>query len=140
MPVIATMAGKQSYCSFTAAEKLTVIEEEEKTGNRAVPRRYDVLESSVRMWRKQKEKSLGASRQRRSFRGKKAQFPQVEKEMVTFLHDPRAKGCAVSMEKVQLKAREVAKTLGVPLGFQIHEEGWSFHYEEDNNFTSSKRL
>ena len=40
------------YRSFTAKEKIKIIEEAENIGNRAAGRKYDVRESYIRDWRK----------------------------------------------------------------------------------------
>ena len=42
----------RSYRSFTAKEKLRIIEEAENIGNHAAGRKYDVRESYIRHWRK----------------------------------------------------------------------------------------
>ena len=42
----------RTYHSFTAKEKLRIIEEAENIGNRAAGRKYDVSESCIRDWRK----------------------------------------------------------------------------------------
>ena len=44
------MATSTRYHSFTAKEKLRIIEEAENIGNRAEGRKYDVSESCIRDW------------------------------------------------------------------------------------------
>ena len=46
------MATKSRYPSFTAKEKLGIIEEAENSGNHAAGRKYDVRESYIRDWHK----------------------------------------------------------------------------------------
>ena len=46
------MATRSRYRSFTAKEKLRIIEEAENIGNRAAGRKYDVSGSCIRDWRK----------------------------------------------------------------------------------------
>ena len=46
------MATRSRYRSFTAKEKLRIIEEAENIGNHAAGRKYDVRESYIRDWRK----------------------------------------------------------------------------------------
>ena len=46
------MATRSRYRSFTAKEKLRIIDEAENIGNHAVGRNYDVRESYIRDWRK----------------------------------------------------------------------------------------
>ena len=51
------MATRTCYRSFTAKEKLRIIEEAENIGNRAARRKYDVSESFIRDWRKKRNMS-----------------------------------------------------------------------------------
>ena len=46
------MATRCRYRSFTAKEKLRIIDEEENIQNRAARRKYDVSESCIRDWHK----------------------------------------------------------------------------------------
>ena len=46
------MTTRSRYRSFTAKEKLRIIEETENVGNRAARRKYDVSKSCIRDWRK----------------------------------------------------------------------------------------
>ena len=46
------MATRSRYRSFTAKEKLRIIEETVNIGNRAAGRKYDLRESYIRDWRK----------------------------------------------------------------------------------------
>ena len=46
------MATRSRYRSFTAKEKLRIIQEAENIGNRAAGRKYDVSESCIYDWRK----------------------------------------------------------------------------------------
>ena len=46
------MATRSRYHSFTAKEKLRIIEETENIGNRAWGKKYDVSESCIRDWHK----------------------------------------------------------------------------------------
>ena len=52
------MATRSRYRSFTAKEKLRIIDEAENIENRAAGRKYDVSESCIRDWRKKTERNL----------------------------------------------------------------------------------
>ena len=52
------MATRSRYRSFTAKEKLRIIEEAENVGNRLAGRKYDVSESCIRDWRKKTKRDL----------------------------------------------------------------------------------
>ena len=52
------MATRSCYRSFTAKEKLRIIDEAENIENRAVGRKYDVSESSIRDWHRKTKRDL----------------------------------------------------------------------------------
>ena len=52
------MATRSRYRSFTAKEKLRIIEEAENIENRAEGRKYDLSESCIRDWRKKTKLNL----------------------------------------------------------------------------------
>ena len=52
------MATRSRYRSFTAKEKLRIIEEAKNVGNRAAGRKYDMSESCIRDWCKKKKRNL----------------------------------------------------------------------------------
>jgi hypothetical protein len=59
--------------SYTASYKLKVISFAEQFGNRAAQREFEILESNVRYWRKQKELlKKNAKSDSRAFRGPKS--------------------------------------------------------------------
>ena len=74
------MATRSRYRSFTAKEKLRIIEEAENIGNRAAGRKYDVRESYIRDWRKNKLRltEKNSRPNRRTFCGKKAWHHELE--------------------------------------------------------------
>ena len=66
------MATRSRYRSFTAKEKLRIIEEAENIGNHAAGRKYDVRESYIRDWRKKyKLRLTEKNSNRRTFCGQK---------------------------------------------------------------------
>ena len=110
------MATSSLYRSFTAKEKLRIIEEAENIGNRAVGRKYDVSESCIRDWRKNKTRLTETNSNRRAFRGQKAKHPELEKRLCDYVDDKRQYGCAVTSETCQLKALTISKKLGITVG------------------------
>jgi hypothetical protein len=97
--------------SYTAGEKLKMIQEAEISGNRAVGRKYNVSESCIRDWRKNKDKLQNCSRNRMAFRGKQAKYPEIEERLRDYIKCKRQFGFAVSTEMCQLKAIDIAKEL-----------------------------
>ena len=48
------MASRQKYRSYTAKEKLEVLKYASELGYRAAGRKYDIPESNIRSWKRQK--------------------------------------------------------------------------------------
>ena len=65
--------------SYTAVFKLQVISYAKEHGNRAAGRKFDVDESNVRKWRRNKEDIKKMPSMKKARRGKKAQHPELEK-------------------------------------------------------------
>ena len=108
------MATRSRYRSFTAKEKLRIIEEAENVGNRAAGRKYDVSEGCILDWRKKKRLTEKNSRPNRwAFHGQKARHPELEKSLCDYVEDKRQYGCTVTSEMCQLKALAVTKELGI---------------------------
>ena len=78
--------------SHTASDKLKIITYAEADGNRAAGRDYDVGESNIRLWRYQKERLQKLPRSKMAERGKTAQFPDLEIELVKWITDRRMQG------------------------------------------------
>ncbi|KAE8741807.1 hypothetical protein FOCC_FOCC012669 [Frankliniella occidentalis] len=82
--------------------------------NKAAARKYEVTPKIVRDWRKQEAELLNACSTRRSFRGPKSgKWPELERQLVKWVHDVRGQLCSVSKKMVQREARNLAKDLGM---------------------------
>ena len=95
--------------SYTASDKLKIITYAEADGNRAAGREYDVGESNIRLWRYQKERLQKLPRSKMAERGKTAQFPDLEIELVKWITDRRMQGYAMSTAELKLKATHLAR-------------------------------
>ena len=102
------MSGRR--ISYTAGFKRKVILVAEEVGNREAGRRFDVSEANIRGWRKKKE-SLQKEKPtaKASGRGRKAQHPELEKELVDIIAARRASGCAISTVEVRIIASQIMK-------------------------------
>jgi hypothetical protein len=95
--------------SYTSSDKLKIITYAEADGNRAAGREYDVGESNIRLWRYQKERLQKLPRSKMAERGKTAQFPDLEIELVKWITDRRMQGYAISTAELKLKATHLAR-------------------------------
>uniref|UniRef100_A0A8C4SMW6 HTH CENPB-type domain-containing protein n=1 Tax=Erpetoichthys calabaricus TaxID=27687 RepID=A0A8C4SMW6_ERPCA len=130
-----SMDSSERLRSFTAGEKLKVILEAEKIGNWAAGRKYGVPESCVRDWQQKKEKLSSCNINRWAFRGKRAQFPQVEVALADYIQDRRQLGYAVSTEMIQMKACDIAKEHGIPITQFKASRGWITRFMRRNGLS-----
>ena len=99
----------RSRRSFTAKEKLRIIEEAENIGNRAAGRKYDVRESYIRHWCKNKMQLTENNSNRRTFRGQKTRHQELKKRLCDYVDNKRQYGYAVTGEMCQLKALAIPR-------------------------------
>ncbi|XP_046915236.2 uncharacterized protein LOC124495845 [Dermatophagoides farinae] len=71
--------------SFTANKKLQVIKYAEKHGNRSAEKQFNVAESNIRFWRKNKTIIEAMPETLRSLRYSRARHPQLEEELKTII-------------------------------------------------------
>ena len=95
-------AGKRQ--SYTVSDKLRIIQFAEQNGNRATEREFGVSESNVRLWRKSKENLEKMPRLKGANRGKKAAWPELEVDLVSWITEKRNNGLAILPSLVRLKA------------------------------------
>ena len=97
--------------SYTAAQKLRVVEFAEENGNRAAGRQFNVDESNVRSWRKVKTELQNMAKTKKACRGKRCKWPRVEHAVVEWFQEQRRKLIPVSKTMIRMKAIAVAKEL-----------------------------
>ena len=102
---------KTSRQSFRAADKIKVIKFAEAHGNRAAGREFDVNEANVRLWRRQKERLEKMPRSKKADRHGAAAFPEMESQLIEWVHDRRQQGIDVSINEVLPKTLLLAKML-----------------------------
>nr|XP_034324853.1 uncharacterized protein LOC105347926 isoform X2 [Crassostrea gigas] len=118
--------------SYTAGFKLEVIAfAEENGGNMAAEKKFGVSEKNIRGWRKQKLALQQAEKSKKSFRGHAAQWPDLEDKLEKYIMEQRAAKRHLNGVKIRLKAREMAREMG------IHDfEGtasWCFRFMKRKN-------
>lgn len=99
---------------YDSALKRKVIVYAEKHGNRAAGRTFDISEADIRRWRNDRNSIFSCKATTKCFTGpKKGRYPQVDEAVLHFVSETRAKGLPVIRQAMQLKAGEIAKTLGI---------------------------
>lgn len=105
------MPGKITRKSYTAAQKLHVVEFAEQNGNRHAGREFNVDEKQVREWRRNKAKLEVMVKTKKANRGRKCLWPRVEDAVFEWIAEQRSKLVPVSKNMIRMKAIEVAKEL-----------------------------
>lgn len=123
---------QQQRRSFTNARKLEVVAVAKKKGNRAAAREAGVVESMVRRWRLHEDKIKSMCPQlRANGRGMKCRWPDLERELVSWITAQRDAGRAASTIAIRLKAINVARERGLE-GFGGNPS-WCQRFMKRNN-------
>ncbi|XP_049760721.1 general transcription factor II-I isoform X6 [Elephas maximus indicus] len=100
--------------SYTADFKLKVVARAEETSNRVAASEFDVGESSIREWRKEKKELEKMNPRKRARRGPKAKWPELENDLKEWIISRREQNQAVSTVAIQIKAKLLANERGIP--------------------------
>ncbi len=77
--------GKRKRSAFSAAFKLKVVQFAEENNNCAAAREFEVGETNVRNWRKQKADLLEMPKSKKARRGKQAEHSELEKDLAEWI-------------------------------------------------------
>ena len=134
-----TVTTGKKRASYTAAYKLQVIEFAESKGNRAAARDFKISETNVRLWRKTKDV---IKRQRKTAkapgRGSKVHHPELEKQLIQYIHERVAQGHAVSMVEIRLKALHLTKELEPDSTFKA-STNWCYFFMKRHGLPVRRR-
>lgn len=127
------MSGKRRV--FSMKFKLEVIQYAEKHGNRAAEKEFDVIESNVRYWRKQKEKIESNKSTLYSFRGCPPRWPELEAELSCWVVAQKSTSQRVNLANIALRSRQLADQMAIPEFRASH--AWIHKFLKRNNLTLS---
>lgn len=100
--------------SYTVEEKLKIIEFAEENNNRVAARMFQINESSIRCFRRQKGTLLTMNPQKKTNRKAFPHWPELENELKAFvLEYPSSKGAKPKLKEIREKAIEIATRLGI---------------------------
>ena len=127
-------------CSFDAAFKLKVIACAESTSNRGTAAKFFVEEKSIREWRKKKESllTLPDKKKRLHGGGRKANQPDMEEALLSWVSDLRCSHLRVTRTQIQRKALELSQGNQTKQAYQYAVMTLYFSYASlDADFTAS---
>ena len=122
--------------AYEASLKLKAIEYAVAHGNRAAARHFNVNESMVRKWRKQEEALRQVKKNKLSFRGHKARWPELEDRIEQWVIEQRT-ARSVSTVSIRLKAKALAGELNIN-DFQ-GTPSWCFRFMKQRNLSICTR-
>lgn len=100
--------------SYTVEKKLEIIEYAEQHNNRVAARTFDINESSVRCFRRQKEMLLKMSPQKKTNRRAFPHWPQLESELREYvINHPNEHGTKAKLKEIKKEAIEIAAKHGI---------------------------
>ncbi|CAI2163975.1 15028_t:CDS:2, partial [Funneliformis geosporum] len=99
---------KVQRSSYSASEKLEILQYAKDHGQRAAARNFTIDHSMISRWEKQEEKLRSAKgKNRRVGAGRKAQYPEAEVSLKTWLIEFRKDGIAVTPKMVKTHMKEI---------------------------------
>ena len=104
------MASKKRH-SYTIELKRKAVEYSETHGNRAAGREFNVDESMIRRWRKEKALMAKLPSKMKAMRSGKPHWPQLEKDLKEFVL--RKAGWGLSTVVIRARAKEMARDRGI---------------------------
>lgn len=100
--------------SYTVEEKLKIIDDAEKHSNRVTARKYNINESSVRCFRRQKETLLKMNPQKKTNRRAFPHWPKLEEELKEFvINHPIEHGTKAKLKEIKHEAIKIAAKNGI---------------------------
>lgn len=100
--------------SYTVEKKLEIIEHAEKHNNRVTARFFDINESSVRCFRRQKEMLLKMSPQKMTNRRAFPHWPKLESELKQYvINHPNEHGTKAKLKEIKKEAIQIAAKQGI---------------------------
>lgn len=94
---------------YTAVFKLNAIALSNVKGNRGAAAELGINEACIRRWKKQEGELVTSKSSRKSFRGPKCRWPELEDELEKWVKVQREGSRGVSTTQLRLKAREIAE-------------------------------
>ncbi|GFW82643.1 pogo transposable element with KRAB [Trichonephila clavipes] len=123
---------KRKRVSYTADFKLNAVEKANEVGNRKAAKSFNVDESNIRLWRRNKTFE-NCDRRKRADRRGKPHWPELEAEINKRILKEREDGKAVSTVNIRMKARVcvIAREMNI-----VNSSGgptWCYRFMKRNN-------
>jgi transposase-like protein len=118
--------------SYTATFKLEVVEVAKEKGNREAGRLFNVVESSVREWRKAETVLKSLHNRKRAMQFRRCLWPTIKKNYDWVVNE-RAKGMRISTVRVLQESKRIAQEDNIK-DFKAYPS-WVFGFMKRNNLS-----
>ena len=135
---------KRLASRYTTEFNLQAVAEAKKSSNVQAAKLFGIVESSVRNWRKQKEKLKATPSYKCANRGSKCRWPHLEDKVSKWVSKNRENGFIITRSKIRLYALQEARKNGHSWVFSksrmvypVHEKAWLCVKKENKNCTKT---
>ena len=126
--------------SFSNKFKLKAVEIAEQIGNRAAAKQLRISETNVRRWRQEVVAISQAPKNKCCTKARTgAKFPQIDKQVCTFIDQKRNDGLGVSRSLIRLEALRIARQLGISETEFKASPGWCTRFMNRNGYSIRTR-
>lgn len=99
--------------SYTAETKLEAVKFARKFGTNAAAIEFEVAEQMINRWKQAEPALMTSPKNKRAFRGLRAKWPDVEKDLKAWVLERRSKQRAVNGPAMKREAIKIATKLGI---------------------------
>ena len=122
--------------SFSNKFKLKAVEIAQQIGNRAAAKQLRISETNVRRWRQEVVAISQAPKNKCCTKARTgAKFPQIDKQVCTFIDQKRNDGLGVSRSLIRLEALRIARQLGISETEFKASPGWCTRFMNRNGYS-----
>ena len=116
---------------YSASFKLQVVKfASDNSNNSAASRKFDIDKKLVRDWRRKIDNIKSLPKTKCADRGRKCQWPELEKKVVEWVEENRKSGLAVTRNLIRLHAKKTAQQMNID-NFLV-SSGWCARFMKRN--------
>ena len=122
---------------YSASFKLQVVKfVSDNSNNSAASRKFGIDEKLVRDWRRKNDNIKSLPKTKCADRGRKCQWPELEKKVVEWVEENRKSGLAVTRNLIRLHAKKTAQQMNK----QMKKNSMAFEEKQTNGSFRSHQI
>ena len=124
---------------YSASFKLQVVKfASDNSNNSAASRKFGIDEKLVRDWRRKIDNIKSLPKTKCADRGRKCQWPELEKKVVEWVEENRKSGLAVTRNLIRLHAKKTAQQMNID-NFLV-SSGWCTRFMKRNKLVLCQKM